>query len=170
MSIRNDMSDTSGIFLNSGKFRGRTVLLYSIKLRNRGSCLLMFYKINALKMSQNSLKKSKSQSLLNKAASFPPGTGGLDTGVFLRIWWNRLDHLLHRTARELLKNTCMRFMKLAIVELPNVGQSIQEWTKKNLWKPLKSLKGYGLHKHVFACDLQIRMQTLSSVCKIDRHD
>ena len=61
-------------------------------------------------------------------------------------------------------------MKLAIVELPNVGQSIQEWTKKNLWKPLKSLKGYGLHKHVFACDLQIRMQTLSSVCKIDRHD
>ena len=59
---------------------------------NRGSCLQMFYKINALKMSQNSLKKRKSQSLLNKAASFPPGTGGLDTtggletGVFLRIW------------------------------------------------------------------------------------
>ena len=25
-------------------------------------------------------------------------------------------------------------MKLAIVELPNVGQGIQEWTKKNLWK------------------------------------
>ena len=37
-------------------------------------------------------------------------------------------------------------------------------------QPLKSLKGYGLHKHVFACDLQIRMQTLSSVCKIDRPD
>ena len=78
MSIRNDMTDTSGVFLNSAKFRGKQRQLFADVLQN--------------KCSQNSLKKRKSQSLLNKAASFPPGTGGLDTtggletGVFLRIW------------------------------------------------------------------------------------
>ena len=49
MSIRNDMTDTSGVFLNSAKFRGKQRQLFADVLQN--------------KCSQNSLKKRKSQSL-----------------------------------------------------------------------------------------------------------